>query len=502
MHTTADAAGRSILLARLAPLADQTLLALLGLALSLRVLAIIAFPSLHHPDENFQLFEQAHRIAFGYGIVPWEFHEGIRSPVLPYVLAGLFWFGDRLFGGPEGYLLLARLALAVSSLAGVAAVYRMGARTSRTHGLIAGLVAATWFELVYFAARPLTEAVATTCLLVALSLVSGPDVKLGFRRLVSVGFCLSLALMLRIHLAPGLLAAAIFVGRRELSARWLPMLLGGLGPVLLFAVADWLYWGAPLHSYLQAIRVDLIEGKASRFGVDPPWFYFGQLAGVWAGALPAMGALIILRWRASALWILVAVAIIAVHMAIPHKEYRFVFPAFACLAIVAAMGSADLILRLRAVMVHAKETGRALVALAAGLWVATSAALAAAPGFSDEWFEARDLIEASFKLAHMPDLCGVLFYDDAWASTGGYAHLHRNVPLYALEKDQETAQQSTAAFNAIVLARESLDDFQQNYALQGCSGEEEDSVCVMTREGSCTPEPDLEVNAMLVRIGE
>jgi phosphatidylinositol glycan class B len=159
-------------------------------------------------------------------------------------------------------------------------------------------------------------------------------------------------------------------------------------------------------------------------------------------------------------------------------------------------------MRLRALMVHAKEAGRALVALAAGLWVATSAALAAAPGFSDEWFEARDLIEASFKLAHMPDLCGVLFYNDDWASTGGYAHLHREVPLYALEKDQETAQRSTAAFNAIVLARESLEDFEQDYELQGCSGEEGDAVCIMTREGSCTAEPDLEVNAMLVRLGE
>jgi GPI mannosyltransferase 3 len=500
MHTTADAAGRSILLARLAPFADQTLVALLGVALLLRVLAIIAFPSLHHPDENFQLFEQAHRIAFGYGIVPWEFREGIRSPVLPYILAGLFWLGDRLFGGPEGYLLVARLALVASSLAGVAAVYRMGARTGRTHALIAGLVAATWFELVYFAARPLTEAVATTALLVALSLASGPHVKLGFRRLAAVGFCLSLALMLRIHLAPGLLAAAIFVGRRELSARWLPMLLGGLGPVLLFAIADWLYWGAPLYSYLQAIRIDLIDSKASSFGVEPPWFYFGELAGVWAGALPAMAALTVLRWRASALWIVVALAIIAVHVAIPHKEYRFVFPAFACLAVVAAMGSADLIVRLRALM--AKAAGRALVPLAAGLWVATSAVLAAAPGFSDEWFEGRDLIEASFKLAHMPDLCGVLFYDDGWASTGGYAHLHRNVPLYALEKDRETAQQSTAAFNAIVLARESIEDFQQDYELQECSGEEDDAVCIMTRDGNCTPEPDLEINAMLVRIGE
>jgi hypothetical protein len=33
----------------------------------------------------------------------------------------------------------------------------------------------------------------------------------------------------------------------------------------------------------------------------------------------------------------VALVIIASHMAIPHKEYRFVFPVFACLALVLAV---------------------------------------------------------------------------------------------------------------------------------------------------------------------
>jgi GPI mannosyltransferase 3 len=475
-------------------LADRTLLLLLALALLLRVVAIISFPSLHHPDENFQLFEQAHRIAFGYGVVPWEFREGIRSPVLPYGLAGLFWLGDKVFGGPEGYLALARVVLALISLVAVAAVYRMGRRESETHALLAGLLAATWFEIVYFAPRPLTEAVATTFLLTALALGSFPLERLRFRRLLAIGFCLSLALMLRIHLAPGLLVVAAFVGRGDLRGRWLPMALGGLVPLIVFGAADWAYWGAPFSSYVAALRVDLVEGRASHFGVSPPGFYFAELAGRWAGALPAMVALIVLRVRGSALWIAAALAVIAVHMIVPHKEYRFVFPAFACLAVVAAMGSADLIERLRA--------GRAApVALGAALWVGSSATLAFAPGFSDEWIEARDVIAAELELAHAENLCGVLFYNNDWAGSGGYTYLHRDVPLYALMNDQETAQKSTDAFDAIVLTRASLEDFPQ-FTLQDCSGEEDDDVCIVKREGQCTPAPDLEVNAMLRRAHE
>ena len=479
-------------------LADRTLLVVLALAMLVRLVAIIAFPSLHHPDENFQLFEQAHRIAFGYGVVPWEFRDGIRSPVLPYGLAALFRLGERVAGGPEGYLLVARAALAALSLLGVGAVYRMGRRTSPTHALMAGLVAATWFELVYFAGRPLTEAVATTFLVVALALSCVPPECLGFRRLVAIGSCLGLALMLRFHLAPGLLVAAIWLGGLDLRGRWYPMALGGLAPLLVFGAADWLFWGAPFSSYLAALRIDLIDGKASSFGVQSPAYYFEQLADTWAGALPAMAALILLRARTSVLWIVVALVILAGHMAIPHKEYRFVFPAFACLALVAAMGSADLIERMR----QLPGPGRALVAMGAVLWAGTSLALAFAPGFKDEWLEVGDVIAASFKLAHEPDLCGVLFYNHDWASTGGYAHLHRNVPIFALEGAQDTAQQSTAAFNAIILTRGSLDDFMPQYTLQECSGDDDDDVCILKRDGVCTRAPDLEVNAMLRRLGE
>jgi hypothetical protein len=35
-----------------------------------------------------------------------------------------------------------------------------------------------------------------------------------------------------------------------------------------------------------------------------------------------------------------------------------------------------------------------------------------------------------------------------------------------------------------------------------CSGDEDEDVCIMKRAGACARAPDLEVNAMLHRIGE
>jgi len=76
------------------------------------------------------------------------------------------------------------------------------------------------------------------------------------------------------------------------------------------------------------------------------------------------------------------------------------------------------------------------------------------------------------------------------------------VPMFALEDDQDAARQSTDAFNFVILSREFLDDFSPQYTLQDCSGDEDEDVCIMKREGVCTRAPNLEVNAMLRRTGE
>jgi phosphatidylinositol glycan class B len=43
------------------------------MAFAARLLPVLVFPGIHHADEAFQTVEQAHRVVFGYGLVPWEF---------------------------------------------------------------------------------------------------------------------------------------------------------------------------------------------------------------------------------------------------------------------------------------------------------------------------------------------------------------------------------------------------------------------------------------------
>src|SRR5256885_510216 len=59
------------------------------MAIGLRLVPILVEPSINWWDEVFQATEQAHRLVFGYGLVPWEFQLGMRSWLLPGAAAGV-----------------------------------------------------------------------------------------------------------------------------------------------------------------------------------------------------------------------------------------------------------------------------------------------------------------------------------------------------------------------------------------------------------------------------
>ena len=475
------------------------LVAILALAALVRLAAIFAAPSFHWADENFQFFEQGHRLAFGYGIKPWEFEEGIRSYAVPYALAGLFRVSEPMFGGPQGYIAVSRIVIAALSLAPVAAVYAMGRRTSQTHAILAGLVAATWFEIVYFSFRPLGEALAGDFVMVALALASVPWETLSRRRLAAIGVCLAVAVMLRVQLAPGVLFVAVWLCRLDVRTRWSALTLGAAPALAVFGVIDWLTWGAPFISYFRVVwlllganmrAVSFGGDVSSRPGLDPFYFYLAWMIVYWAAALPVLIFLVARRLRPSAIWIGFATLEIVVHSLIPHKEYRYIFPAVASLVITAAMASADLVVLARTRTTPAR--GRLLLTAIAGGWVATSAALAASPFFTPNWTRDRTVIAASYWLSGRTDLCGVAFSGTPWVHMGGYAFLHRDVPMYFLPRRTALADASVQAFNYLFLRRSDLGRFRPDFTPVWCETDETGvGRCLARRSGGCAAQAGL-----------
>ena len=240
------------------------------LAYLLRLYVSLDFPNIHHPDELFQYLEQAHRLTFGYGIIPWEYREGTRSWLLPGSLAGLMKFSDSLgFSRPDAYLFLIAAVLSALSLSVVVVGFLWA---YRTQGIVAAFITATlcsiWFELVYFAPKSLTEAVAAHLFVIAVYLVWPGRPVNNWRRLFAAGLVFGLVVYLRVHLAPALLVAAVYTCRLELREKWAPLVAGGVLMMFLVGLLDAVTWEYPFQSLLANIWVNIVEKKSHLYGTE------------------------------------------------------------------------------------------------------------------------------------------------------------------------------------------------------------------------------------------
>lgn len=475
------------------------LLWLTPLALAVRIAALIAFPSLHHPDETFQVFEPAHRLAFGYGVVTWEFNEGIRSYVLPYLFSWVFRLAAAVRDDPAHYIFVARLLLIGLSILPVIVGYVAFRSQSRTHAIIIAFASAIGFEQVYFSSRPLTEAVACDFFLSAACLAVMAKPRRG--TLLALGFMLSMAFCLRYHLVAGIAVLAIAVIGRDPKTNTQLLLTGAAAPLAVFAVTDWLTWGFPFASLLNSINLNLVQDKASEYGVSDPFLYVRDFIYIWGAALGVVAFFLVAAARRHGLWILAAIAIVGMHAFIQHKEYRFVYPAFALLALAAAAGSADLLVDARKASPDAPYG--LLVGAACGMLLLTSANLALSGPYKVNWYRTRHYIQAFYALSRESDLCGLLIPEDNWDQTGGYAYLHRHIPIYVLPGPLADARPYTGAFNVAVVRRSTADTLTPAYVRGDCfTAPGLEDICLVKRPGGCETIPKFTPLLDLKRFGE
>src|ERR1035437_4439462 len=128
---------------------NRILLAFLFIGLLLRVGVALQLPRIAHPDEIFQSQEPAHRLAYGYGVISWEWRDGVRSWVFPAFLAGVMRATSWMGAGSSGYLLGIKLVLSLLSLTTVAFSFAVA---KRENGIDAAIIAAgtcaLWYSLV------------------------------------------------------------------------------------------------------------------------------------------------------------------------------------------------------------------------------------------------------------------------------------------------------------------------------------------------------------------
>jgi len=459
-------------------------------SLVLRVGVATRSPSMYFPDEIYQTQEQAHRLAYGYGVIPWEFRVGARSYVFPAFLAGVMRATDWMGKGSQGYLLGMAIVLSLISLTtvwfGFAWSYRVGGPAA---AVVGGLACAFWYELIYVGPKALNEVLAGNLLLPSLYLgMYGQDGASGRKwRLFVAALLLGTVVALRMHLAPVAMVAGFYFCRKNWKESWFPVASGIALPILAFGMVDALTWSYPFQSYVVNFTYNIVQRKAAMDAGTRPWYQYLLLLILHEGPLPLL-ALVGARRSPFLGWI--ALSILIPHSLISHKEYRYMYPLLPIMVTLAAIGTIDVITALNARLTRPRSE-RAVMIASAAIMLGTSISIA--PLFPSWKKQSGELI-AFRQLSDDETLCGVAQLNIGWAGSGGYTYLHRNVPIYLLSGDADL-KSLVSSFNAIV-THGALPAGADGFERFGCW----DGVCVYKRQGTCTQAASsYEVNEVLRR---
>jgi GPI mannosyltransferase 3 len=469
------------------------LAALLAFAFLLRLGTYWLLPNIHWPDEIFQAMEPAHRLVYGTGAVSWEWTVGIRSWLFPGIIAGLMEIGRLGSELPAIVNLPVAIVMTTAGCAPVACAYGWGRTlTGRAGGFAAASLGAVWADLVYMSSHTLTEIAAADALVVALYL-GFPLVALGeqkSRRLIAAGAMLGVTFALRFHLAPALLVAAIgMCGIRHSGARWRDLILGAAVPIVAMGALDWVTLGAPFQSIWLNVWFNLGKGISDEAGDLPFMTLFVLPFYLWGGGFAAVILAAAIGARRLPWVAAVAVTIFLTHAVIPHKEYRFIYPALMLVVVLAGIGTAELLQMLREARPAAFSSARSPAMLAAIFWTAISLAIALSPVYHLPWTRERAQLLAFDYVAQQDGICGVGLYGIRWTKTPGDSWLPLAARLH--QTDAPHLSRDATVFNAIV-ARERAPVPDERYRRVACFGGDQGSdgrdlqrLCVWRREGGC-----------------
>jgi hypothetical protein len=95
-----------------------------------------------------------------------------------------------------------------------------------------------------------------------------------------------------------------------------------------------------------------------------------------------------------------------------------------------------------------------------------------------------------------PGVCGVGYWGQHWAWTGGYTHIHRKIPIL-MPVTKGELQQDAGQFN-LLISRGAMVTPPAGFSLDHCTLE----VCAYRRTGMCAPPGPDEINNHLRQIGQ
>ena len=386
--------------------------------------------SIVFPDEFHQSTEQAHRLVYGYGLIPWEFDRGARSWAWPVLLAGPLELAKLLgLSDPSQYTDVMRGGLVLASTCVVPAVYLLARvfGAERVPAVGGAALAAFSAPFVYFSHRAFSETASLLPVTLGFALAVGAvdrwrDHPRARELLWAGALLLGFSVHLRVQNAlfcVGLLV--VLAWRRESRATYHAVLAFGVS-LLVLAITDFATWGEPFSPALEYAKYQLAHGAASSWGTLSFEEFATRLLSLapWFLGLVAVGVALCRLSRAPSLFV-VAAGSLLFYSLIGYWELRYALPS---LPFVCALAAVELSAR------TSKFKPRVGLACAAVLAALAFVFGLRTPGLPEYYSDVNSLMMVAGRQA---DICGLFVEPADLAWTGGYYLFHRRVQLYGGE---------------------------------------------------------------------
>ncbi|XP_051920107.1 GPI mannosyltransferase 3-like [Hippocampus zosterae] len=312
------------------PLPRRDVLRVAAFSVIFRVVNCFLVQSSFVPDEYWQSVEVAHRMAFNYGHLTWEWKEGIRGFTYPLFFAVIYkilhWINcDYVYFLIWLPRLLQALATAFADFKFFFLVRELEDRDVAKWTFFCHLC--SWFTW-YCCSRTLTNSVEATITCLALCYFPLPASKThSSKKYLSL---VALAIIVRptalIVWLP-LLAYHFWQCKNKLRLFVHDCIPIGASAIVISTIIDFIFYGKWIFVQFNFLKVNVLDGVASLFGTQPWHWYLTQGYPVVIGPhLPFFLYGCSLAFRKYTLLLVAITWTILVHSLLPHKEFRFIYP--------------------------------------------------------------------------------------------------------------------------------------------------------------------------------
>lgn len=292
---------------------------------ALRVASVFLVRTWYVPDEYWQSLEVAHRLAFGYGHLTWEWTHGIRSYLYPAVIAGLYKLLELVkLDCAELLVLVPRVLQALLSAYSDYRFYVWSGKTKWS----AFMVATSWFWF-YTASRTLANTLEASLTVIALSYFPWSKVEC-----TTFLWPVAVSVFMRPTSALPWIPLCLYHVKKSTHPVWellvkRYLLIGFVVGTVAVAVDSFLH-GSLLFSPYEFVRFNVLKGVGSYYGEHPWYWYFnvGLPTVLGIATLPFLFAVVeTVRHRKvypeRAVLLTSVLFTVVVYSLFPHKEFRF-----------------------------------------------------------------------------------------------------------------------------------------------------------------------------------